>query len=147
MATPLLFIGLLLFSNIFVIIRVLGVSNTYNSAGYADWPAMAMMPGLLTALGIRYGLGNNKPNRFLAVIAGLLALVWALISDYFVLRLVNSLALQEAGLAGLPLLLSPPEIFEMLRDYAQNDFSALIFWGVTVAMAVYMNLAKTLSRK
>jgi hypothetical protein len=99
----------------------------------------ALGVGALIAYGVLEGI--RIPGKSAAVIAGVIALLTVLMSEYFIVR---SLAVQEiskSGKAGsIPVWLGVTSAVRLIKIGIEDNPIAVGFWGITVFVAARMGL-------
>jgi hypothetical protein len=99
----------------------------------------ALGVGALIAYGVLEGI--RVPGKSAAVIAGAIAVLTVLMSEYFIVRSLVVADLTKIGKAGsIPMWLGVTSAVRLIKAGVQDNPFAVVFWGITVFIAARMGL-------
>jgi hypothetical protein len=99
----------------------------------------ALGVGALIAYGVLEGI--RVPGKSAAVIAGVIALLTVLMSEYFIVRSLVVADLTKIGRAGsIPVWLGVASAVRLIKAGIQDNPIAVGFWAITVFVAARMGL-------
>jgi hypothetical protein len=99
----------------------------------------ALGVGALIAYGVLEGI--RIPGKSAAVVAGVIALVTVLMSEYFIVRSLAVEELNKGGKTGsIPVWLGVSSAVRLIKIGVQDNPLAVGFWGITVFVAARMGL-------
>ena len=99
----------------------------------------ALGVGALIAYGVLEGI--RIPGKSAAVIAGVIAVLTVLMSEYFIVRSLAVHGLNKSGRTGpIPVWLGVASAVRLIKIGLQDNPIAVGFWGITVFVAARMGL-------
>ncbi len=99
----------------------------------------ALGVGALIGYGVLEGI--RIPGKSAAVIAGVIAVLTVLMSEYFIVRSLGVQELSKSGTTGsIPVWLGVTSAVRLIRIGIEDNPIAVGFWGVTVFVAARMGL-------
>jgi hypothetical protein len=99
----------------------------------------ALGVGALIGYGVLEGI--RVPGKNAAVIAGVIAVLTVLMSEYFIVRSLGVAEFTKSGTAGtIPVWLGVTAAVRLIKIGIQENPLSVLFWGVTVFVAARMGL-------